>query len=301
MISWPIPLPETLKVKGPLAWGMVSLASFIVFFFLTFPYGPLQNRLLAELNRASGWEVRATDWSVGFPVGIEWHDVVLTGPTTIGALSLEAVRTTMGVFQAFLGRLVLDYAVQLPGAGQSGSGRATGSLTSDSWSLRSALAVTGHLQQVDLAGVLKPYVTRGLVQGDFAHRWDSAQGGDAALKGEGTIKFEIKDLETDRISAGASSIPALSFGRVLGTMACRDAACDVTEYKGDGVDGSFMVQGRMMLRQPLQESLLDLTVTLVPGAGFAQKAASLSLPPFQPGNPVTFKLVGPVMNARVAL
>jgi len=84
-------------------------------------------------------------------------------------------------------------------------------------------------------------------------------------------------------------------------VACREAACDVTELTGDGVDGSFTAQGRMMLRQPLQQSLLDLTVTVVPGAGFAQKAASLSLPPFQPGTTLTFKLVGPVMNARVAL
>ena len=67
------------------------------------------------------------------------------------------------------------------------------------------------------------------------------------------------------------------------------------------MDGSFTAQGRMTLRQPLQQSLLDLTVTVVPGAGFAQKAASLSLPPFQPGTPLTFKLVGPIMNARVAL
>ena len=301
MITWPLPIPETLKLKGPLAWGVVSLACFIVFLFVTFPYGPLQSRLLAELNRSSGWEIRAADWSMGFPVAIEWHDVVLTGPTTVGAISFEAFRTTVGVVQAFLGRLVIDYAVQLPGAGQSGSGRATGSLISDSWSLQGSVAVNGHLQQIDLATVLKPYVTRGLVQGDFSHRWDSAQGGDAALKGEGTVKIEIKDLEVERIPAGATSIPALTFGRIQATVACRETACDVTELKGDGVDGSFTAQGRVMLRQPLQQSLLDLTVTVVPGAGFAQKAASLSLPPFQPGTPVTFKLVGPVMTARVAL
>lgn len=301
MITWPLPLPETLKVKGPLAWGVVSLACFVVFLFLTFPYGPLQHRLLAEVNRASGWEVRATDWSVGFPVGIEWHDVVLTGPTKVGGISFDAVRTTVGVFQAIFGQLVIDYAVQLPGAGQSGSGRATGSLISDSWSLRGSVAVKGHLQQMDLAAVLKPYVTRGLIQGDFSHRWDSAKGGDAALKGEGTVKIDIKDLELERIPAGTSSIPSLTFGRIQATVACREAACDVTELTGDGVDGSFTAQGRMMLRQPLQQSLLDLTVTVVPGAGFAQKAASLSLPPFQPGTTLTFKLVGPVMNARVAL
>ena len=300
MMTWPFTWPETLKLKGPLGWGLASLAGFIVFLFLTFPYGPLQNRLLSELNRASGWEVRAADWSVGLPAVIEWRDVVLAGPT-IGAIPVEAVRATIGVFQAFLGRLVLDYAVQLPGVAQAGDGRATGSLTAASWSLRGPVVVKGHLQQMDLAAVLKPYVTRGMVQGDFMHRWDSAQGDNAALKGEGTAKVDIKDLVVERIAGGTSSIPPLMFGRIQAALACRDAACDVTELKGDGVDGSFTAQGRVTLRQPLQQSLLDLTITVVPGAGFAQKAASLSLPPFQPGTPLTFKLVGPIMNARVAL
>jgi hypothetical protein len=154
---------------------------------------------------------------------------------------------------------------------------------------------------MDLASVLKPYVSRGTIQGDFIHRWDSAQGAYAALKGEGTVKVEIKDLVVERIAAGASANFSLAFGRIAAALACRDGACDVTELKGDGVDGSFTAQGRVALRQPLQQSLLDLTVTVIPGAGFAQKAASLSLPPFQPGTPVTFKLVGPIMSARMAL
>ena len=300
MMAWPFAWIETMKFKGPLGWGLASLACFIVFLFLTFPYGPLQNRLLNEFKRASGWEIRATDWSVGLPAAIEWRDVVLAGPT-IGAIPVEAVRTTVGVFQALLGRLVLDYAVQLPGVAPAGAGRATGSLTAAAWSLQGPVEVKGHLQQMDLAAVLKPYVTRGMVQGDFMHRWDSAQGDNAALKGEGTVKVDIKDLVVERIAAGASSIPSLTFGRIQAALVCRDAACEVTELKGDGVDGSFTAQGRMMLRQPLQLSLLDLTVTVVPGAGFAQKAASLSLPPFQTGTPLTFKLVGPIMNVRVAL
>jgi type II secretion system protein N len=300
MMTWPFAWPGTLKLKGPLAWGLVSLACFTVFLFLTFPYGPLQNRLLTELNRASGWEVRAADWSVGLPAAIEWHDVVLAGPT-IGVIPVEVVETTIGVFQALLGRLVIDYAVQLPGVVQAGAGRASGSLTAASWSLLGPIAVKGHLQQMDLATVLKPYVSRGTVQGDFMHQWNSEQGAQAAIKGEGTVKVEIKDLVVERIAAGAVSIPPLTFGLIQAAIACRDATCDVTEMKGDGLDGSFTAQGRVTLRQPLQQSLLDLTVTVVPGAGFAQKSASLSLPPFQPGIPLTFKLVGPIVTARVAL
>ena len=275
---------------SPFAWPEV----------LTFPYGPLQNRLLTELNRASGWEIRAADWSVGLPMTIEWRDLVFAGPT-IGTIPVEAVRATIGVFQVLLGRLVIDYAVQLPGGAQAGVGRASGSLTMASWNLQGPVAVNGHLQQLDLATVLKPYVSRGTVQGDFMHQWNSTQGDHAAVKGEGTVKVEIKDLAVERIVAGTSSIPSLTFGQIQASLACRDDACDVTELKGDGVDGSFTAQGHVMLRQPVQQSLLDLTVTVIPGAGFAQKAASLSLPPFQPGTPFTFKLVGPIMNARVAL
>jgi type II secretion system protein N len=278
---------------------MASLACFIIFLFLTFPYGPLQNRLLTELNRASGWEVRAADWSVGLPAAIEWRNLVLAGPT-IGTIPVEAARATVGIFQALLGRLVIDYSVQLPGAAQAGAGRATGSLNAASWPLLGSVAVDGHLQQMDLAAILKPYVSRGTVQGDFRHRWDSAQGAAAALKGEGTVKLEVKDLVVEQMVAGAASIPSLSFERIQASLSCRDGACDVTELKGDGADGSFTAQGRVTLQQPVQQSLLDLTVTVVPGAGFAQKAASLSLPPFQPGTPLTFKLVGPMMTARVA-
>ena len=133
------------------------------------------------------------------------------------------------------------------------------------------------------------------------HRWDTAQGVDAALKGEGTVKVEIKDLVVEAMAAGTSANSSIAFGRIQASLACRDGSCDVTELKGDGEDGSFTAQGRVALRQPLQQSLLDLTVTVIPGAGFARKAARLSLPPFQTGTPLTFKLVGPIMSARVAL
>jgi type II secretion system protein N len=299
MTTWPFAWPEILKLKGPLGWGLASLACFIAFIFLTFPYGPLQNRLLTELNRASGWEVRAADWSVGFPAAIEWHNLVLAGPT-IGTIPVEAARATIGIFQAILGQLVVDYAIQLPGVTQTGVGQATGSLTATSWSLEGPIAFKGRLQELDLATVLKPYVSRGIVQGDFMHRWDNAQGAQAALKGDGTVKLEIKDLVVERIVAGTSANSSLTLGHIQAAIACHDGACDVTELKGDGVDGSFTAQGHLALRQPLQQSLLNLTVTVIPGAGFAQKAASLSLPPFQPGTPLTFKLVGPIMSARVA-
>jgi type II secretion system protein N len=299
-MTWPFVWLATATRKGPLGWGLASLACFILFLLLTFPFGPLQHRLLTEFNRTSGLEVRAADWSVGLPATIEWRDLVLTGPT-MGTISVGTARAAIGVFQAILGHLVVEYAVQLPGVAQSEVGRASGSLTSAAWSLQGPLAVKGHLQQMDLATVLKPYVSRGTIQGDFEHRWDTTQGAQAALNGEGTVKAEIKDLVVERIAPNTPANSSLTFNQIHAVFACRDGTCDVTDLKGDGVDGSFSARGHVTLRQPLQHSILDLTVTVIPGAGFAQKAASLSLPPFQPGAPLTFKLVGPIIQARVAL
>jgi len=296
-MTWPFAWLTTVTRKGPLGWGLASLACFILFLVLTFPFGLLQHRLLTEFNRTSGWEIRAADWSVGLPAAIEWRDLVLTGPAT-GAISVGAARVAIGVFQAILGQVMVEYAIQLPGVAQSEVGRATGSLTGASWSLQGPMAVKGHLQQMDLATVLKPYVSRGTIQGDFVHRWDTTQ---AAFNGEGTVRAEITDLVVERIAPSAPANSSLTFNQIHAVLACHDGGCDVTDLKGDGVDGSFSAQGHITLRQPLQQSLLDLTVTVIPGAGFSQKAASLSLPPFQPGAPLTFKLVGPIMQARVAL
>ena len=77
------------------------------------------------------------------------------------------------------------------------------------------------------------------------HRWDNAQGAQAALTGEGTVTVEIKDLIVERIAAGASANSSLTFGQIHAALACRDGTCDVTDLKGDGVDGSFSAQGRV--------------------------------------------------------
>jgi hypothetical protein len=82
---------------------------------------------------------------------------------------------------------------------------------------------------------------------------------------------------------------------------CRDAVCDITELKGDGIDGSFTGEGKITLQQPMPASQLALTVTVIPGAGFVSKAGTLGLPVPPPGAPMTIKVVGTLAQARIAL
>lgn len=296
-LSW----PPALDVKRePVVWVLAGVGTFLLFLFLTFPYAALQSRILSEITRATGWEVRAADWSAGVPIAVEWRDLTWIKPG-VASIPVQLMRLNVGVAGLIMGRHTLDGLVQFPGGGPAGAGRATGTVSASSWSFLGPLSFTGHFQQIDLASVAKPYVARGLLQADLIHRWENHGHEGVVFKGDGSWKVDIKDLVMERIPVGTAVIPSLSFSRVTATVACHDAVCDVVEFKGDGPDGTVTAQGRMVLQQPIQSSMLDLSVTVMAGAGWAQKAGTLPFPPLPPGTPLTFKLAGSVANPRLTL
>lgn len=296
-LSWPGPV--SLKSE-PAAWSLIALASFLLFLFATFPYGTMQSRILAEITRGTGWDVRAADWSPGLPVGIEWHDVTWSKPGGT-SFPVQLMRFNVGLFGLLTGKQVIDGVVQFPGTGQSPGGRATARVDASSWSFQGALSFKGQFKQVELSGILKPYVTRGLLQGDVIQRLENRGPEGIRFKGEGLWRVEVKELVLGQIPIRVGVFPSLSFSRVAMALSCHDAVCDVTEFKGDGPDGTITVQGRLVLQQPVQSSMLDLSLTVLPGAGWAQKAANLPLPPIPSGTPLTFKLTGSVANPSLTL
>jgi type II secretion system protein N len=293
-----LPWPITLDLKKePVLWAMAGILSFLLFFFLTFPFGALQSRILSEIARATGWEVRAADWSVGLPFAVEWHDLVFS-KTGTGSITLESMRMTVGLLAQLTGRHTLDAIVHFPGSTQS---VAEGTLTASSWSFQGPTALKTHLQQIDLMLLLKPYVAKGLLQADVTQAWVGNPDGRATFKGVGSWKAEVKDLMLERIPVGQMHLPSLTFSRVSLGLTCRDASCDVTEFKGEGPDGTITGQGQIRLQQPIQQTTLDLTITVLAGSGWAQKSAGLPFPPLPPGTPFTFKVVGSVANPKLSV
>jgi type II secretion system protein N len=295
--SWPT--TGTFK-KEPLAWVAGALVSLLVFLFLTFPFGTLQARVLSELIRATGWDIRAAEWSPGLPLAVEWRELTWTKPGSV-SIPVQLMRLNVGVLGLLLGQQTIDALVQFPGSGQPGTGRATGTVNASSWSLLGPVSVKAHAHQVDLATVIKPYVTRGLLQADVSQRWENRGKEGVAFKGDGSWKAEIKDLVLERIPVGPAAVPSLNFSRVTAMLTCHDAVCEVADFKGDGPDGTITAQGRVLLRQPVESSMLEVTVTVLAGAGWAQKAANLPIPPLPPGTPLTLKLGGSVANPKLTL
>src|SRR5215207_5986173 len=133
-LSWP---PTFTVKKEPLAWTLAGLGSFFLFFFITFPFGTLQARVLSELMRATGWEIRAAEWSPGIPVAVEWHDLTWTRPGG-GSIPLQLMRLNVGVTGLLLGQKTVDGLVQFPGGGQPA--KATITVSAPSWSFMGPLS-----------------------------------------------------------------------------------------------------------------------------------------------------------------
>ena len=292
-VNWPDERKEIL------AWVAAGLCLLALTLMATFPYTALHLRLLAELNRATGMEVRVADWTAGLPLGLEWRNITLS-KSDWGPIQLAFLQARVGIVKALGGELGLDVVGQLD-EGTPTAGLAQGTLTASSFSLAGPVTVKGQLQQVDLSKVFRRYVSHGVLSGDFSLRVDSSQETVGSIRGEGTWKAEVRNLAIEQIPAGNERTMSLAFTRVSAGLVCQDSVCDVTELKGDGIDGSFTGEGKITLQRPMQNSQLAVAVTVVPGAGFASKAAQLGLPSLPPGTPMTVKIVGTLAQTRVTL
>ena len=292
-IKWPEAWQEIL------AWTGGGVSILVLCLIATFPYGMLQSRIVAELTRTTGMEVRVADWTVGLPASLEWRNVTLSKQNWT-PIQLAALQAKLGVTSALGGTLGLDIVAKLTESASS-TGLVKGTVTASSLSLAAPVRIKGQVQHVDLSKLLHRYVTHGTLNGEFSHRVDSGQATVTTMKGEGTWTAEATDLVIDQIPLGNGRTLSLTFSQVSAGLACHDLRCDVTQLRGDGIDGSFTGEGYLTIQQPMQQSQVNLTVTVVPGPGFASKAGTLGFPSPPPGTPMTLKIVGTLAQARIAL
>jgi len=284
---------------GSLAWLAGGLGVFALCLILTFPYGALQSRVMRELQYHSGLDIRSTQSAVRFPGIFEWRNVTLSKPEW-GALQLAVLQTKVGLLRALIGELGLDVLIQADDS-STAAGVARGTVTGSSLALDGRVSVKGQFQQVDLSTLLRRYISRGTLNGEFFQHFESIPGQGSSMTGDGVWRVEVKDLTMDQIPLSNGLTLSVGFTRITTALSCRDAVCEVTEFKGEGQDGSFSGEGKLTVRQPVQNSQLALTVTIVPGAGFAGKGTALGMPPLPVGVPLTVKVLGTVAQPRISL
>lgn len=285
--------------KEPLAWITGWVCLLILFLVVTFPFDVLQARIIGELRHRSGWDIRAAQATVLFPSTLEWRNVTVSNPEG-GAVQVALLQVKVGLLRMFTGQTGLDLLIQTDESSPN-AGVARGTVTGASLALDGPLSVRGKVQQIDLSTLLRHYVSRGRLDGEFVQRLESRPGGLTTMTGDGLWKAEVRDLTLDQIPLSSGLTLSVGFSRLSAALSCRDTVCDVTELKGDGPDGSFKGEGRITAQQQVRNSQLALSITIVPGPGFASKGAALGLPPLPAGVPLTVKVLGTLAQPRLAL
>lgn len=105
-ITW----PDAWREK--LAWTVGGIGILALCLIATFPYHLLQHRLVAELSRATGLDIRIADWTIGLPLNLEWQNVSLSKPN-LDPIDMASLQAKPDVFRALRGALGLDVLVHL--------------------------------------------------------------------------------------------------------------------------------------------------------------------------------------------
>ncbi len=142
----------------------------------------------------------------GIPVAVEWRDLTWSKPGG-ASIAVQMMRLNVGVIGLLMGQQSVDALVQFPGGGQAEAGKATGTVSAASWSFIGPVSFKGHAQQIDLAALIKPHVTKGILQADIVHRWENRGKEGIAFKGDGSWRAEVKELVLERNSYRSRHTP----------------------------------------------------------------------------------------------
>lgn len=286
-------------------WALYCLALVLLFFLLTFPYEQLQARALAELSRASGLAVTAEQWSLAWPAAIEWRNVVLSGPD-MPRLQLGRLWLSLRPGSLLEGRPTVAAKAELRGGGSEPAGRLTGQGTLWGWAKPGLSHLAATVERVDVGELKLPAVKRGVLRAEIDQRW-SKPAGPAGLEtvqplpSEGRWQVEVTDVQLEPVPIGPMVVPSAGLATLKGRLHCSEMTCRIEALEGRGPDGTVNGGGTLLLRAPLRQSELTLSVAIVMSSEYAQRAVAGGFSLATPGVPMNLTLRGPLSNLQVAL
>ncbi|GKS58453.1 hypothetical protein YTPLAS18_19800 [Nitrospira sp.] len=275
---------------GWVAFGLVLVA---VFTALTFPFDALNARIIKELARQSGATVEVDVRRPYRPLGIEWLGLRLSRgdhPVTIG-------RTTgvLSWIDALQGSPVVQVSMWTDERAINPA--ATAKITFTDWTFQGVAELQGMAERVDLPGTAGHPIKSGRANATF--RFVGA--GHSAHPLDGELRLEVNDLAVAQMTNQGVRVPEWSVNSLRITVQCSQQVCRIGEFLGTGPDGSLEATGQLLLGGTPRESRWDVAVTLTCSQALSQRAAAVGGFPLPVGTPLRAKLVGSLLQPRVAL
>lgn len=244
-------------------FGLFYFFCFFVFVRLTFPYGALKDRIVAEYN-GSQKERRISIEEMGghFLFGVKASGVSLVdlAPPMPGApeqekkkpLEIENLRVSPSLFSYLLGSTVVHFSADL------GGGELNGTFEQSEEEAKIVL----HGEEIELGGLTLLESIVGLpMTGVLSVDSEILLPERKAQKAEGKFELTITELSIGDGKAkirNTIALPKLNAGELKLNAKVTAGRMEVTEFSANGTDFDLNGEGRIRLREPFDKSALDL-------------------------------------------
>jgi type II secretion system protein N len=251
---------QTGSRRTVLVYAGFTLVVFAVCFLATFPHDLLLQRALRSATANAPYRVETGPGSLGWTLGYGLESLRVLGRTDEAEPYLFAERLRFAPSR--LGLLRGDpFPVGIDAALYGGTMRAVVDPRPGSFQ------VNGTIEGVDLGRYsgLRPWV-EGAVRGrlDAVVALDGAGRGPASANG--TVGLKIPGLTLEGVKVRGITVPDLHFGDVHLNGTVKNGRVEVNDLVADGEEASLRGAGNVLLREPLDASVVSLELTVTPAA-----------------------------------
>lgn len=272
-----------------LGYAFFGLLMLLFFLYLTFPFGLLESRLIAAIESESGCTMAVGKRGIFFPLRLSWREIQVdcpAGPVPQWKIqSLDAAVAPLPLL--FNRRGEIDYRVGI--AEGEIIGHATAVQTREGLSLSfKSEGQKLNLSRLGLSGLL-----------DL--QWEGSGVGPDLLKAKGSLTFTINSVQLKQVGQWMVPIGEVSFSSIRGKINLRNGMLVVERFAAQGNEVDLTSDGgNLILREPLEGSLLSLSLKATP-KGSLQQMASLFIQGYSGREPLSLGLKGSIGQPQISV
>lgn len=272
-----------------LAYFLFGVVMFSIFLYLTFPFSLLQSKLISSLERETGCRIVVGQKGFHFPLRLVWKGVQAACPhAALPQWDFESVDVRIAPVPLLWNRRgEVDFIVRMGGGEMKGHLSALQAGSAPSFSLK------GDGKKVSLAQL----GISGLLDLDLDGQWVNQD----LLKGKGSLSFNLDGARFKQIGAWTVPIGEVSFSNIRGKINLRNGSVVIERFAAQGNEVDLTSEGgNLILREPLDGSLVTLSLKALP-KGSLQQMATMFVQNYSGREPLTIGVKGPVRQPQISL